>query len=84
MVRRDWVESERIQRRKERIRDAMQSLTRSSGAADTGRPRLVAEVYSADDARAAAEAGADEVVFDPFLRRTPMPPVSRCVRWPTN
>ena len=76
MVRRDWAESERIQRRKERIRDAIELPARSSGTAEAGRPRLVAEVYSADDARAAAEAGADEIVFDPFLRH-PLPPVSR-------
>ena len=76
MVRRDWVESERIQRRKERIRDAIELPARSSGTAEAGRPRLMAEVYSADDARAAAEAGADEIVFDPFLRH-PLPPVSR-------
>ena len=76
MVRRDWAESERIQRRKERIREAMQPPMRSSGIGDAAPPRLVAEVYNADDARAAAEAGADEIVFDPFLRH-PLPPVSR-------
>ena len=76
MVRRDWAESERIQRRKERIREAMRLPARSSGTAGVGRARLVAEVYGADDARAAAEAGANEVVLDPFLRH-PLPPVSR-------
>jgi putative protease len=38
--------------------------------------RLVASVYSLDDARAAAEGGATEVLFDPFLRH-PSPPRSR-------
>jgi putative protease len=38
--------------------------------------RLVAEVYRLEDARQAAEAGADEIVIDPFLRH-PQPPVSR-------
>lgn len=38
--------------------------------------RLVAEVFTADDARSAAEAGATEIVFDPFLRH-PAPPKSR-------
>jgi putative protease len=37
---------------------------------------LVASVYNVDDARAAAAAGATDVVLDPFLRH-PMPPVSR-------
>lgn len=37
---------------------------------------LVAEVWQLDDARAAADAGATEVVFDPFLHH-PLPPVSR-------
>jgi len=34
------------------------------------------QVWNLDDARAAAEAGADEIVFDPFLRH-PMPPLAR-------
>lgn len=38
--------------------------------------RLMAEVYSLDDARVAAENGATEVVFDPFLRH-PSPPLAR-------
>lgn len=37
---------------------------------------LCASVYSVDDARAAAAAGATEVVFDPFLRH-PLPPRAR-------
>jgi putative protease len=37
---------------------------------------LSAEVFSIDDARAAASAGATEIVFDPFLRH-PAPPVAR-------
>lgn len=37
---------------------------------------LAAEVFTLDDARAAAQAGATEVVFDPFLRH-PVPPASR-------
>lgn len=38
--------------------------------------RLSAEVFSLDDARTAAAAGATEVVVDPFLRH-PAPPASR-------
>jgi putative protease len=37
---------------------------------------LLAEVFSLDDARAAANAGATEICFDPFLRH-PAPPVAR-------
>lgn len=37
---------------------------------------LAADTYRLDDARAAAEAGATEVSFDPFLRH-PMPPLAR-------
>jgi putative protease len=76
MVRRDWVESERVRERKERIRAAIGTVPASSASVDVDRPRLVAEVYRAEDARAAADAGADEIVFDPFLRH-PLPPVSR-------
>jgi len=43
---------------------------------EVGVPRLVAEVWRLDDARAAAEAGADEISLDLFLRH-PMPPVAR-------
>jgi putative protease len=39
-------------------------------------PRLVAEVWRLDDARAAAEAGANEISLDLFLRH-PTPPVTR-------
>jgi len=40
------------------------------------KPTLSAHVYDLDDARAAAAAGASEIVLDPFLRH-PRPPVSR-------
>ncbi|MFL5581699.1 MAG: DUF3656 domain-containing protein [Gemmatimonadaceae bacterium] len=40
------------------------------------RGSLVASVYSLDDARAAAAAGATEIVLDPFIRH-PLPPVAR-------
>jgi putative protease len=48
----------------------------SSGNRDTAEPRLIAEVYSVEDARQAADGGANEVVFDPFLRH-PVPPMTR-------
>ena len=44
--------------------------------ADVPTPRLVAEVWRLEDALLAAEAGADEISLDVFLRH-PMPPVAR-------
>src|SRR5262249_2976242 len=48
------------------------NATRRPGAGFT----LAAEVFGADDARTAADAGANEIVFDPFLRH-PTPPRAR-------
>lgn len=45
-----------------------------TGSADHA--TVVAEVWRLEDAEAALAAGADEIVFDPFLRH-PFPPVSR-------
>jgi len=77
MVRRDWAESERLRERKERVSAAVASVFSSGTTQERGAaPRLVAEVYQIEDARRAADGGADEVVLDPFLRH-PLPPVSR-------
>jgi putative protease len=80
LLRRDWargaVEAER---------DA--AIDAAIARIDTTRPvelptaapfALRAVVYTAEDARAAAEAGATEIVFDPFLRH-PAPPRARVV-----
>jgi putative protease len=48
----------------------------AAGAAAPARARLVAESYALADLDRALEAGADEVVLDPFLRH-PFPPVAR-------
>lgn len=53
-----------------RVRDASDATQGRGGAA------LVAEVWRVDDADAALAAGADEIVFDPFLRH-PFPPVTQ-------
>ncbi len=42
-------------------------------AAEAAEYTLSATVYNVDDARAAASAGATEIVFDPFLRNPPLP-----------
>ena len=59
------------------IADAVSHVDVSS-AANADDPtgiRLIAEVFNEDDARRAADAGATEVVFDPFLRHpAPIPP----------
>jgi U32 family peptidase len=68
---RDWVRAERTAR----IEAAIGQLDTSNQAAVVPSV-LSATVYRPDDARAAAEAGANEVVFDPFLRNPP-PPAAR-------
>jgi U32 family peptidase len=74
IVRRDWAEQSRLSERTVRIAAA----TNIAPATETelSSPALVAEVYALDDARTAADAGAHEIVFDPFLRH-PAPPLSR-------
>ena len=78
---RDWAHQAELAERTERIEAAVGRVR----AADRGAPTpggaaapfaLRASVYTVDDALAAADAGATEVVFDPFLRH-PAPPVAR-------
>jgi len=83
LVRRDWAESARVAEREARIATAIAQLPMTPAPASTDQPppaergaMLSAQVYSIDDARAAAEAGATEITFDPFLRH-PAPPASR-------
>jgi len=52
-------------------------VSRASDPGPSSRPfELTAQVYRIEDADAAAEAGATEICFDPFLRH-PAPPVAR-------
>jgi putative protease len=53
---------------------AMSEILRS--AQDDGGFSLAAQVYRLEDADAAADAGATEIVFDPFIRH-PAPPLAR-------
>jgi putative protease len=62
--------------RRERIAQAVRNIDTVSPNADLRPFDLVAEVFSIDDAIAAAENGATEVILDPFLRH-PLPPVTR-------
>jgi U32 family peptidase len=73
MLRHDWAEAARLADRMACIASGV--ALHAAGAHDA-RTGIVAEVFQLDDARAAAHAGAAEVVLDPFLRH-PTPPVSR-------
>lgn len=90
LQRRDWAHQAVLAERRARIDEAL--AIHGSEPADRARAAtsaqaweqpepaapfdLVASVFSLDDARAAADAGASTVVLDPFLRH-PMPPVTR-------
>jgi putative protease len=85
LVRRDWARQAVLAERGERIAAAVGRVRVVSEVADlaivSAPPAAVpfalrASVYTVDDALAAAESGATEVVFDPFLRH-PAPPLAR-------
>lgn len=73
--RRGWSADERREARAEHIANAIR-VSAHATPAESGAPRLVAEVWRIDDARAAADAGATEVVLDVFIRH-PTPPRAR-------
>jgi len=75
MTRRDWARQAELAERGARIAEAVAAPLGGQGAA-TATYRLSAEVATVADARIAADAGATEVILDPFLRH-PLPPVSR-------
>jgi putative protease len=81
LVRRDWAEQARLAERAEAVDAALRELRATPAVAAPGSAPsapfvLSVDVFRPEDARAAAAAGATEVVFDPFLRH-PAPPVSR-------
>jgi U32 family peptidase len=82
MVRRDWAAVARAAERDGAIAAAIADVPVTSARAvpnDSAGHRpfgLSAEVYRVEDARAAADGGATEVTFDPFLRH-PAPPAAR-------
>ena len=91
MVRRDWAREATLAERRAAIGAALGEVrgftTSEAGAAVVGASPapgalsgepfvLSASVWRLEDARAAAGAGATEIVLDPFLRH-PMPPVTR-------
>lgn len=76
MVRRDWARVAEAAARDARIAEAIATPPTTEGPPSRTDFTLSAEVATIDDARAAAAAGATEIVFDPFLRH-PVPPASR-------
>jgi putative protease len=79
MTRRDWAASAREAERAATIAAAIANLPNvgPSGEATNGSGFILgADVFRVEDARAAADGGATEVTFDPFLRH-PAPPANR-------
>ena len=77
MTARDWAQEARRQEHRASVMVAVNELSPepvddSAAGAAFG---LSAQVYTVDDARAAADAGATEVCIDPFLRHPTPPPV---------
>ncbi|MGE5749167.1 MAG: peptidase U32 family protein, partial [Gemmatimonas sp.] len=71
-----WRRDGQLSERGEAIAAAVSDVGVANAAADISPFILTAETFSIDDALAAAEAGATEISFDPFLRH-PMPPLAR-------
>jgi putative protease len=85
MLRRDWAHEAKATERREQIEFAVSAVERPSTQAATaaGEPaesqpafHLAAQVFTIEDAEAAADSGATEICFDPFIRH-PAPPLSR-------
>ncbi len=80
LTRRDWARQATLAERAAQVQVAVADVGASASTASAVGPgdtfALRAVVYTVDDARAAADGGATEIVFDPFLRH-PMPPVAR-------
>jgi putative protease len=79
LLRRDWARDGRVAERRAVIDAAL--AVRHAGArlrdeGPVGPYDLVTSVYTLEDARTAAAAGATTIVLDPFLRH-PTPPVTR-------
>ncbi len=80
LQRRDWARQAKVAERRDLI-DAALAVQHPPASEPAEDPRrapfdLVASVFTLDDARTAAAAGATTVVLDPFLRH-PTPPVTR-------
>ena len=76
LLRRDWILEARRQERVAAIQHAVGSVQSVMPAPLPASFALAAQVYRLEDAERAADAGATEIVFDPFLRH-PAPPLAR-------
>ncbi|MDB4914396.1 MAG: Peptidase collagenase [Gemmatimonadetes bacterium] len=75
LQRRDWAHQAAVAERLEKVQGAIR-LDPVGAHEQAAQFDLVASVFTLDDARTAANAGATTVVLDPFLRH-PTPPVTR-------
>jgi putative protease len=73
--RRDWARVAALAERQARVRESVARIDSAPRAPDPAF-RLAADVHRIDHALAAADAGATEISFDPFLRH-PVPPLAR-------
>jgi putative protease len=73
--RRDWVRVAALAEREARVRESVARIASAPSIPDSNF-RLAADVHRVDHALAAADAGATEISFDPFLRH-PVPPLAR-------
>jgi putative protease len=79
MIRRDWAASAREAERAAALARTIANLPNVGPTTASSKGTelvLSAEVFRLEDARAAADGGATEVTFDPFLRH-PAPPAAR-------
>jgi putative protease len=74
--RRNWSLEAKHAERVQQIERAVSSVAASNAPAPTTEFSLSAQVYRLEDAEEAANAGATEITFDPFLRH-PAPPLAR-------
>ncbi len=78
IARRDWISETRLAERRSQIEHAAAAVQVAPPTARDAKESfsLTTQVYRLEDADRAAEAGATEICFDPFLRH-PAPPVAR-------
>ncbi|MBX9928387.1 MAG: U32 family peptidase [Gemmatimonadaceae bacterium] len=75
LLHQDWAAQAARAARRERVAAVVESLTLTPRTPATTRATLVAECFRVEDAYAALDAGAEEVILDPFLRH-PFPSVT--------
>ena len=78
LLRRDWANEAKLAERRARVEEAVNAIPRAAVSETTSTQpfALTAHVYRVEDAELAAEAGATEICFDPFIRH-PAPPLAR-------